>query len=182
MKAKVIMVGDTPNRDARDNPGYLEYWHKVLRIGSVLLITALLSALAIIASACSSPVSLNRSGQNQNAGQIVTVVINDYTTGAPVLGVVTDRNLRVVALESGGAAERAGIMRGDVLKMLEGAPLTTGLDAMARFREKAITGKNLRIGLSRGGNVLQVQVLPLPPARRVSQPTPTAVPVDEFYF
>ena len=144
-----------------------------------LLAVLVLSAITGLAAGCGGAAG---ESQVQNREQIATVVIQEYTVAAPVIGVVVDRNLRVVDLEKGSAAEKAGIMRGDVLRRLDTTPLTNGPDAMQRFRERTITGQGLSLGLSRGGKDIQVQVVPLPPAREYGQPTPTAVPVFQFYF
>lgn len=120
--------------------------------------------------------------QGQDREQIATAIVQEYAAAAPVIGVVVDRNLRVVDVERGGAAEMAGIMRGDVLRELETTPLTDGAEAMQRFRERARTGQGLSVGLSRGGKDLQVRILPVPPTPKHGRPTPTAVPADQFYF
>lgn len=146
----------------------------LVRLLAVLVLGAIIGLTAGCGAAGESQV--------QNREQIATVVIQEYTVAAPVIGVVVDRNLRVVDVEKGGAAEKAGIIRGDVLRRLETTLLTDGPDAMQRFRERTITGQGLSLELSRGGKDLKVQVVPLPPAREYAQPTPTAVPLDQFYF
>ncbi|MDQ3703845.1 MAG: PDZ domain-containing protein [Chloroflexota bacterium] len=144
-----------------------------------LLVVLVLGTLTLLAAACGGAAG---ESQMQNSEQIATVVIQEFTVAAPVIGVVVDRNLRVVDVEKGGAAEKAGIARGDVLRRLDTTPLANGPEAMQKFRERAITGQGLSVGLNRGGKDLQVQVLPIPPARQFGQPTPTAVPMDQFYF
>ena len=155
--------------------------HPITKLPVLVRLAAVLAlgAVPLLAAGCGGTAG---GSQVRNSEQIATVVSQDFTEAAPVMGVVVDRDLRVVDVEKGGAAEKAGITRGDVLRSLDATPLANGPEAMQRFRERAIVGQGLSVGLTRGGEDLQVQVLPIPPVHQFGQPTQTAVPVDQFYF
>jgi C-terminal processing protease CtpA/Prc len=94
--------------------------------------------------------------------------------------------MRVVDLEKGGAAELAGIHRGDLIVQLEGVPLA--LPAQARQVAVDILasrpGMDVTVTINRNGQNIAVKVLPAPrPDRGGSpdKPVPTVTPVLEPY-
>ena len=115
-------------------------------------------------------------------GSVATGSAGNYSAAAPVLGVVVDKNARVIELESGSAAETAGIARGDVLKMVDNVPVTSGVDAMLKYRARSGGGKTLSLVFDREGKEITLQALPTPPEARAGQPTPTPLPPDQYYF
>lgn len=100
---------------------------------------------------------------------------------APVLGVVVDRNLRVVDVEVGSAGEQAGIRRGDVIREVGSAAVATPADAAEMIRQVK-AGQLLVITLSRDGHEVTLQARLTPPTGRTGQSTPTPVPADQTYF
>ncbi|MEA2575199.1 MAG: hypothetical protein QOH93_2497 [Chloroflexia bacterium] len=108
------------------------------------------------------------------------------TEPAPELGIVVDGNMRVVDLERGGAAELAGILRGDVILRLEGTQLTMPAQARQTAVDLFISrpGKEITVTINRHGQSIAVKVLPATrPDRGGSpgNPVPTATPVLEPY-
>ena len=110
---------------------------------------------------------------------VASVVISSY--GAPVLGVVVDRNLRVVGLDAGGAAEQAGIRKGDTITKVNAAPVASSSDGK-RIVRQATGGQALALTLTRDGQELTISVLPGNREGGPGQPTPTPVPSDLDYF
>ncbi len=103
---------------------------------------------------------------------------------APELGVVVDRNLRVIDVVAGSAAEKAGLHLGDQLQSFDNTPLLQASQATGVVRQ-TIAGKQgqpLQIRLVRAGQILTLSILPTLPSGRRGQPTPTAVPVDNGYL
>src|SRR5215210_3830811 len=110
--------------------------------GFVIAIPVLASTLGLFG--CDQAAS---TGTGSNA----TASAGDYSEAAAVLGLVVDKNARVIDLESGGAAEKSGIARGDVLKTIDNVPVTSGADAMQKYYERSGGGKVLSLVLDRGG-------------------------------
>jgi serine protease Do len=81
-------------------------------------------------------------------------------------GVSPGRALVVAGVTEGSAADRAGVMLGDVLLSLGGQPLDTP-DALARALAASPTGP-LRLALLRGGRPLEAIVLPERPISRAA--------------
>lgn len=101
--------------------------------------------------------------------------------GSPVLGVVVDRNLRVVDLEAGGAAEKAGIRKGDMITKINATSVASSNDSKRIVRQMN-SGQAVTITLTRGGQELTLSVLPAGRQGGPGLPTPTAVPTDLDYF
>lgn len=99
----------------------------------------------------------------------------------PTLGVVIDRSMRVVDIESGSAAEKAGIQRGDVIEALDNSPLASPADAARLIRQSSI-GQGVAVTLRRGSQALTVRVIMEQRTPHPNQPTPTPVPSTEQYF
>ena len=124
----------------------------------------------------------------QATSTVVGLVPIEGSEPAPVLGVVVDGNLKVVDVEGGSAAEKAGVQKGDILKKLDNTALTSPAAAMetARQRIRSVPGQKVDVVLQRGGQEIILQVLPSPPASRGTidnpAPTPTAVPADFGYL
>jgi len=70
--------------------------------------------VSLITSACTQ--------KEPAAKQLVQV---SYLHAAPLLGVVVDNEMKVVDIDAGGVAEKAGIQRGDILKSLDGVAFNT---------------------------------------------------------
>lgn len=109
---------------------------------------------------------------------------------APQFGIVLDREMRVIDVEEGGAADRAGVRVGDVLTMLNGDPLSS-LDSLAEVGaafaavgERALLPDAAPASVTerRGGREETITIVPAAPPARPGQPTPTAVPADERYI
>jgi membrane-associated protease RseP (regulator of RpoE activity) len=135
----------------------------------------------------------DRNTNTQGAGAQPTPTVAgllaiEWSEPAPVLGVVVDRNLKVIDVESGSAAEKAGVQRGDVLKKLDSTILTSPVVAMNTARQKIQSkpGQKIDVMLQRGGQDILLQVLPAPPVSRGTfdhpAPTPTAVPAHDGYL
>ncbi len=118
---------------------------------------------------------------NPVSDQTATEVFTSDLMPMPVMGLVVDRDLRVVDIETGSGAEKAGIQKGDVIQSISGALPKSAMDAkamMGRFvREKQIT-----LDLERKGTRMQLVVALSYPTPRRGQPTATPVPADQTYF
>jgi C-terminal processing protease CtpA/Prc len=126
-----------------------------------------------------------------------------------VLGVVVGPDLRIVDVDPGGAAERSGLRRGDVLTKIgsqalpapgtapagtaqrptspQARPSPTGAHITAKevFRREVKPGQPLALSVRRNGQTLDLQITPGGPgAGRFGGPTPTGVPQDSdlVYF
>ena len=107
---------------------------------------------------------------------------------APEFGVVVDRSMRVVDLVKGGAAELAGIQRGDVILQIDGTRLTSSVQARQVAMELLTShpGKAVSVAIDRGGQSVLLQVLPASQADggdSRDNPVPTVTPVlDPFTY
>jgi S1-C subfamily serine protease len=109
---------------------------------------------------------------------------------APQFGLVLDKEMRVIDVEEGGAADEAGVWVGDVLTALNGDPLSS-LDSLAEvgaaFRavgERALLPEAApaSVTVRRGGSEETIEIVPAASPARPGQPTPTAVPADQQYI
>jgi hypothetical protein len=105
----------------------------------------------------------------------------DFT--APVLGVVVDKDMKVLHIEAESAAEQAGIQVGDILEMIEDVRFAT-----ERRKAKEIIGHNqnqqpLDLKLKRNNQDLVIKVIPTAPTfdspkyARAGQAIPSVTPV-----
>jgi S1-C subfamily serine protease len=155
----------------------------------VMLATTMLGFTAVSLSGCGSPT-------NTQTGSIGTYGSDsEGVHGAPTLGVIVDRDGRVIDFEAGSTAQQAGVKLGDVLVAIDdlqlgpiSAPAHNGraiqsipenIDAL---RGKVNPGKPLKIRLRRDTKELILNVTPGPRRGQPDQPTPTAVPNDQFYI
>ena len=71
----------------------------------------------------------------------------------------------VSAIEAGGPAEAAGIKAGDLLLTVDGQPIT-GADDLVRLLTGDSIGRNVEFGVLRGGERLNLAVIPAERRRR----------------
>lgn len=74
------------------------------------------------------------------------------------VGIENDRGLLVVTVASGSPAEQAGILLGDVLVTIDGAPVNSLRSLQAGLDGEKI-GKTVAVQLVRGGKLVQVDVV-----------------------
>ena len=74
------------------------------------------------------------------------------------VGIENDRGLLVVTVASGSPAEQAGIVLGDVLVTIDGAPVNSLRSLQAGLDGEKI-GKTVAVQLVRGGKLVQVDVV-----------------------
>lgn len=108
--------------------------------------------------------------------------VREASREAPVLGVVVDARLRVLHVETGSAAEEAGIRAGDVLVSLGSTSLTGPGAGKGLVWQAMRAGQTMNVALVRDGRSLAVTAQPRPPKRWRGMPTPTFVPYDQYYF
>ena len=107
---------------------------------------------------------------------------------APQLGIVLDKNMLIVEVVPGSAAEQAGLHTEDVLEALDNTTVTSPTDAMQVTRQAiARLGtpapeQTLSLAFRRGQTHTSIQVRPAPPKDRPGQATPTPVPSDYDYL
>jgi len=140
----------------------------------------IMSACLMIMIACG-----NKSGTETNSNSRVdsSVLVVQELHVAPVLGIVIDLNGKILHIETNSAAEAAGLQRGDIVQSI------TGLNVRAdRFREIASkvhntpAGNLINVIVERNNAVTELKVSPKSPVGTSNQPTPTAVPQDEYYL
>lgn len=108
---------------------------------------------------------------------------------APVIGITADKGLRVLDIESGSTAERAGIQPGDILQRVNNVSLAPAIDVAGVwniiYQVRSVIdqsgGQTLPLVVSRNGRLLTLAVLPAANPHP-NQPTPTAVPQEQVYF
>ena len=124
------------------------------------------------------------------SGSATATSYSTLTLDGPALqfGIVVDTNLQVVDVEKGGAAETAGVQKGDILTTLENTPLTSTPQAKQLARElmdrNPATGQPVTLIVNRKGQAVTLHILPAPPAGRggsPNQPVPTVTPVFSPY-
>jgi S1-C subfamily serine protease len=136
---------------------------------TINVIVALLTVLVFVAGCGAAP----------SRGQMPA----EGAMPAPNLGITTDGQLVVVAVEPGSAAQQAGITRGDVLVSLDNHPITAASYMDIRRRIAGVpAGQTLPMVVQRAGQVVSLRVTFAPPPPRPNQPTATAVPPSQFYF
>jgi len=108
---------------------------------------------------------------------------------APELGVVVDENMKVVDVDLGSVAEKAGIQKGDVLVSLDGVSFVNdknridaliqespGEEAYAELEKTGVwNGIARTLKLERDGKESEVEVTPAPLTWWGLSPTPTEV-------
>lgn len=92
----------------------------------------------------------------------------------PVLGIVIDKDMRIVHVEAKGAAERAGIQKGDIVEVLDGTLATTQRELVRQIIQEARAGQQHTIRVKRAGKSVDMLIVPAPPVPN-SQATPTPV-------
>lgn len=170
-------------------------------IGRRAVLGALLGLVLLVGSGCGT---LPATGPPPSPAGVHTVVFGSYA--APVLGVVVGPDLRVVDVDPGSAAERAGVRRGDVLTTIgsqalpapgaapagtaprhaspQARPSPTGAHITAKemFRREVKPGQPLSLSVRRNGQPLDLQITPGGPGvGRFGGPTPTGVPQDSDF-
>lgn len=151
------------------------------------------SLLMVVTAACgTTPVGSPPASSQRERATTERPVASDSLTlePAPQFGLVLDKEMRVIDVEEGGAAEKAGVQVGDVLTELNGealAPLDSLPQVDAAFELAA--ERTMRRGAApaslavrRNGAATRIEIMPGPPPDRRGQPTPTAVPEDEQYI
>lgn len=150
-------------------------------------VTILGLAVLVFLSFCSSQSSPSQA--NQNNANRPNVETNQPAPGvtvfalepAPVLGIVVDRNMQVVHVEKGSAAEKGGIKKGDILKGVNSKIVTQPNAAREAFYSINSSQKS-RLVILRDGKELTLEIRPAAPATNAGQQTPTPVPQDMTYF
>jgi S1-C subfamily serine protease len=102
--------------------------------------------------------------------------------GAPELGLVVDQRMKVLHVEAGSAAERAGIQRDDVLEAIEGVPVNAPDKAAKQKISGSQPGQKLHIRLQRKGKAMELDAISSPPPSHSGQPTPTPVLAPADYY
>ncbi len=74
------------------------------------------------------------------------------------LGSKADRGLLVVAVAAGSPAEQAGILLGDIIVMVEGAPIES-MQSLQGVLDSENIGKSIALDVVRGGHLVKVPVI-----------------------
>lgn len=105
----------------------------------------------------------------------------DTLTAEPALGIVVDRNMRVVDIEAGSTAQRIGIQRNDVVTAIQGTQLSSA-ESARRIVRQAKVGQRLSIDIRRGNQSFTLNATMAPEVGHPHQATPTPVPSNQEYF
>lgn len=143
----------------------------------IIEVAALAPAVLCLLSFCSPQFSTPARGENPPLLGATSIGVGP----APVLGVVIDRNMRVVSVEAGGAAEKGGIKVGDVLKTINSKSVKQPSAARKAFYSRNSSQKSKLIVL-RDGTEITLEIEPTALVGKRGQPTPTPVPQDMTYF
>jgi len=142
-------------------------------------------------AACLQPMSEAEFQQRQQARLAPSSSAASYA--APELGVVVDEMMKVVDVDPGNAADKAGVQKGDILISIEDIPfaaekakveeLIWGSADEAIYEEYAKTGewkgKILRLRVERNGENIDLEIMPFPPMwDPKAPPTPGYPPLD----
>lgn len=115
----------------------------------------------------------------------ITYTVVDYAMPAPELGIVLDEKFNVVHVVPGGAAEIAGVKKGDVLKSINAQELTSiknSAKTIMRIKTSANIDKSVSLVLSRGGSEIKLDIKPAYNGGVLGSPTATPVPQGMYYF
>jgi serine protease Do len=115
---------------------------------------------------------------------IHSTTIFDYAApvyAAPVLGVVVDQQLHVVAVTAGSAAEQAGLQPGDIITRVNEATLSSAAAGKQLIRQARV-GQQLMLTVERNGQTLVLLVQLAAPHGQPGQAPPTPVPSNLDYF
>ncbi|MBI5838224.1 MAG: PDZ domain-containing protein [Candidatus Eisenbacteria bacterium] len=127
---------------------------------ALLALTALSAAFAADASAAEARARSVKGDAARTGGQgwlgIYIEVPGPLTRSA--LGLGEDEGLMITGTVKGGAAEKAGLKRGDVLLKVDGAGVSSDAEIREQLRGKA--GQNVKIDLLRAGKPLSISATP----------------------
>ena len=147
--------------------------------GSLYFLMAVVVALGV--AAC---VQSTTPAATQSTTRSVEVVSASYA--APGLGIVIDEKMQVVNVESGSAAELAGVQIGDLLQSLDGISFATEREKVRYTVATSRTideekgqymplDKPLQLLLIRKGETMTLPITPGGTGRPGDGPTPTPV-------
>jgi PDZ domain len=121
--------------------------------------------------------------QSGHTAQSIPGVTPAVLMPAPVLGVVVDKALTVLSVDTYSAAERAGIHVGDVLDTLDDLPIQGNIGEVKNRIQSAQEDQVLHLKIIRQGTPLNLTVVPFS-SQELVYPTPepgrllpTATPV-----
>lgn len=121
-------------------------------------------------------------------------IIIDYAYATPVLGVVVDRQMQILQVEAGSAAEKAGLKAGDILTGLDGVAVKTSEELKQKMRLKFSnpTGETsadpkasstFKIGYKRNNQPAELTAILITPGVYAHPgPTATAIPANQDYL
>jgi len=164
---------------------------RIVPKGLLLHLAFLLIVGSGLLLACIQPMSEAEFQQRQQAR--LASSSSEASYAAPQLGVIVDEAMKVVDIDPGSGAEKAGVQQGDVLIAIEGVPfaaekskaeeLIWGSATEADHEEYNKSGiwkaKTLRLQLERNGEAIELEVVPFPPMwDPKAPPTPAYPPLD----
>lgn len=104
------------------------------------------------------------------------------SSGGDELGVVVDENMKVLHVEPGWAADKAGVQVGDVLDSVEGVSLLKERGKAKDLIHAPKKDKKLHLKLKRANQDVTLEITSFPPPSGENLPTVTPVPTPEDYF
>ena len=153
-----------------------------------LLVPMLLLGLLVGCGTTTNPATQGTATSGQTGPSATGTVIGTGLLPTSQFGIVVDANLQVVDVEKGGAAEKAGVLKGDSLTALENTPLTSTEQAKQLARELMdripTTKQPITLTVNRKGRSVTLHIFPAPPADRggsLDQPVPTVTPIFAPY-
>jgi membrane-associated protease RseP (regulator of RpoE activity) len=178
---------------ARHESRHQQIWRRRAGLSLVLVAIALLvlagGAVALVlrqrTTFVSSPAAIPSSATpGQQTSTLYSTTINDYAApvhAVPVLGVVVDQQLRVVAVTTGSAADQAGLQPGDIIMRVNSTAISSAAAGKQLIRQ-ARAGQQIVLTVELDGQTLIVPVQPAAPRGQPGQATPTPIPDGLDYF
>lgn len=163
-------------------------WQYRIRARSNRINSTLRFFILILASIC---LFVSGCGQSQIHQGGEEVLMPAASSPADTLGIVVDEKMMVLDVEPNSGAEKGGIQVGDIIESINDIPLTDDLSQetkannaiqakMAIWESKE--GKVVRVQLQREGKVIILEIIPAPPAPRLSEATVTPVAPNMDYY
>lgn len=146
-----------------------------LAVGVCLLLAGCIGDAVALPTARTSP---TRTSKPTNPPPAPTVVA---LASAAVLGIVVDKDLQVVQVEPGGAADKAGVKKGDFIRSVNDQTVNSPLDARRAFYSRNLSQKT-HLVVVRAGRVRNFDIKPGVSKGKPGAPTPTPVPDEAVYF
>lgn len=121
----------------------------------------------------------------RSSNQEITFTIVDEIVPTPELGIVADQKFKVLYVVPGGAADLAGMKKGDIIKAINAQELASNKKSMKtieKIKRTASTTQSISLILTRGKREIKLEIQPAHNGGSLGAPTSTPVPTGMYYF